>query len=83
MAYLSMHKSGKMTTQQDTAKESSLLVKIINKVDSMSKDEQHALWLRLHQKEILEKARSLDAGIKPSELTEDEIVELCKSNNLG
>ena len=70
-----------MTSQQQSVGESSLLVKIINKVDSMSKDEQHALWLRLNQKELLERAKSLDAGIKPSELTEDEIVALCKSNN--
>jgi hypothetical protein len=76
--YLSNPKNRiRMTSQPEISKESSLLVKIINKVDAMSKDEQHALWLRLNQKELLERAKALDAGIKPSELTEDEIVALC------
>jgi hypothetical protein len=72
-----------MAIQQEITRESSLLVKIINKVDTMSKDDQHALWLRLNQIELLEKAKILDEGINPSELTEEEIVKLCKSKLHG
>jgi hypothetical protein len=67
-----------MASQQQSVGESSLLVKIINKVDAMSKDEQHALWLRLNQKELLENYgfKNVSCFGYPSgnELNSDELI---------
>jgi hypothetical protein len=62
-----------------SSKSPSLLVQIINKVDAMTENEQRRLWIQLNKEELLREAKLLDDAIVPSNLSEEEIVALCKS----
>lgn len=64
-------------SDSQNTKNQELLLRIMNKVGSMTLEDQHLLYLKLNANELSQKTRLWDNSVLPSSLSEDEIAALC------